>query len=192
MASAETTVVLVRHGETDWSRERRHTGRTDVPLTEEGRRAAAALPRVLDHWSFVDVLTSPLRRAAETCELAGWSGRARSCPDLREWDYGAYEGRTTPDIRRDQPDWSIWTHPVPGGESLEEVAARADRVLEAVIPLGGPVLLFGHGHALRVLAARWCGLPAVEGRVLPLDAAATSVLGHEHGRRVIRHWNRSA
>lgn len=182
-------VVLVRHGETEWSRSGRHTGRTDVPLTPLGREAAEALGAVLGERRFALVLSSPLRRAAETCRLSGLDASVEYVGDLREWDYGEYEGRTTDEIRTDVPGWTVWTHPVPGGEHVADVGARADRVIERVRAIGGDTVLFGHAHSLRVLAARWCGLPARDGRLLALDTATISVLSHEHDNPVILRWN---
>jgi probable phosphoglycerate mutase len=138
---------------------------------------------------FARVLTSPLGRAVETCRLAGYGDRAEVCPDLREWDYGAYEGLTTTQIRADIPGWTVWTHPVKDGETAEEVGVRVDRVIAMARAAGGDVALFGHGHALRILAARWCGLDPRTGRVLALDPATVSVLGYEHANPVIRRWN---
>jgi broad specificity phosphatase PhoE len=181
-------IVLVRHGQTEWSRSGKHTGRTDIPLTDLGRRQADALGAMLDGTTFAAVFASPLARAWETMERAGHDG-GTACHELVEWDYGRYEGRRTLDIRLDIPDWSVWTHPVPDGESVDEVGARADRVIAAATAAGGRVALFGHGHALRVLAARWIGLPASGGRHLRLDTATVSTLGWEREHRVVRHWN---
>ena len=180
---------LVRHGETEWSRSGQHTGRTDLPLTPAGVEQATALRERLAGHGFALVLSSPLRRALDTCRLAGLAGGARRTADLLEWDYGAYEGRTRADIQREVPGWSIWSDGVPGGESIEEVAARARRLIDEASGAGGDVALFGHGHVLRVLAACWLGLDPREGRLLALDTASVSVLGHEHGARVLRRWN---
>src|SRR4029453_13058072 len=152
-------VVLVRHGETEWSRSGRHTGRSDVPLTEKGSAAAERLPVCLSEWTFGRVLTSPLQRATETCRLAGLAERMELREDLREWDYGEYEGRTTPDIRKERPGWTLWSDGVPGGETAEQVAARADRLIAEIRTGSDDVALFGHGHILRVMAARWIELP---------------------------------
>lgn len=184
-------LVLVRHGETPWSLGGRHTGRTDVALTENGRAAARRLGPLLAARRFVLVLTSPLSRASETCQLAGYGMSAQACDDLVEWDYGDYEGATTDDIRRDVEGWTIWTHSIPGGETADDVGRRADRVIERARMANGDVVLFGHGHLLRVLAARWCGLAAENGRLLALDATAVSVLGFEHETKVIRSWNQT-
>jgi broad specificity phosphatase PhoE len=189
MHAARPEVVLVRHGETEWSHAGRHTGRTDVPLTEVGRRQARALGKLLDHRQFARVLTSPLERAAETCRLAGYGDGFEVVDDLREWDYGAYEGRTTPDIRRKIPGWTVWTHGVVDGESIDAVAARADSVIERVRSIDGDVALFAHGHLLRVLAARWCGFEATTARHLMLDTATISILSYERETPAIRLWN---
>lgn len=180
---------LVRHGETEWSRSGRHTGRTDIPLTPRGEQQAKVLGRRLAGRNFALVLTSPLGRARETCRLAGYAEVARPDPDLMEWDYGAYEGRTSADIRREVAGWSIWTGGARGGESADEVGARADRVIGRSLEAVGDVALFAHGHVLRILAVRWLGLPAASGRYLALDTASLSALGHEHEQRVIRWWN---
>ncbi len=180
---------LIRHGETEWSRSGQHTGRTDVPLTADGERQAARLGRRLGGRAFALVLTSPLARARETCRLAGYGAVARADADLLEWDYGAYEGRTTAQIREEAPGWTIWTGGVRAGESAEEVGARADRVIARCTGAAGHAALFAHGHVLRILAARWLGLPARAGRDFALDTASLSVLGHEHEHRVLRSWN---
>lgn len=185
-------VWLVRHGETEWSRTLRHTGRTDVPLTAEGERQARSLAAPLSRHPFSLVLTSPLRRARDTCRLAGFEGVARTRQDLAEWDYGEYEGRTTEEIRREVPGWTAWSAPVPGGEAISAVADRADRVIAEVAGAEGDALLFGHAHVLRVLAARWLGLTPEHGRLLVLGPASLSVLGHEHGERVVQAWNLGA
>ena len=182
-------VVLIRHGETDWSAHLRHTGRTDVPLTDEGRREAERLGRALRGWRFALVLTSPLKRAAETCWITGFGERAEPRDKLVEWDYGEYEGRTTLDIRREVPDWTIWRSGAPGGETPAEVGARADRVLEEIRAVDGEVLVFSHGHFLRVLTSRWLGLEPSEGRLFALDPATLSMLGYEREQPVIRIWN---
>jgi len=180
-------VVLIRHGETSWSASGKHTGRTDVPLTERGRRQAADLGATVAGWRFALALTSPLQRAAETARLAGLSCTAED--DLQEWDYGELEGLTTPEIREDLPGWTIWRGPVPGGEGVAEVAARVDRVIERVQAVDGDVVLVSHGHLLRALAARWLEWPAVEGRRLVLDTATLGVLGTERGSQAILRWN---
>jgi len=181
-------VWLVRHGETEWSRNGRHTGSTDLPLTEAGEAAARTLaPRLADR-SFALVLTSPMQRARRTAELAGFPD-AEVDEDLAEWGYGDYEGITTDEIRETVPDWTVWTHPSPGGEDAEQVAARLDRVVSRCREVDGDVLLVGHGHALRALAARWLDLPVSEGRLLKLDTGTVSVLGHEREQVVLLHWN---
>jgi len=187
--AAPQQVFLVRHGETEWSRAGRHTGRTDVPLSDQGRRRAEAIGRWLGRRPLV-VYTSPLSRARETCHLAGYAAAAQVEPDLREWDYGVYEGRTTEEIRHAQPDWSVWLSPIVDGESLDQLADRARKVLSRVLSAApGDVALFAHGHILRVLAACWLGLPPIMGRSLALDTASISVLGYEREARVIRLWN---
>jgi broad specificity phosphatase PhoE len=189
MAEPSQQIVLVRHGETEWSATGRHTSGTDVPLSDEGRRQAAGLGSCLKEWRFALVLTSPLQRAAETCRLAGLRDAAEVRQDLREWDYAAYEGRTTPDIRAERPGWTLWSDGVPGGESAAEVGARADRILAEARRASGHVVLFSHGHFLRVTAARWIGLPPDAGRNLALNTATISVLGFERETAVIVRWN---
>jgi probable phosphoglycerate mutase len=179
-------VVLVRHGETEWSRDGRHTGRTDVPLTEHGEEQARAVGAALRGRSFALVLSSPRQRALETARLAGFSPRVRD--ELAEWDYGEYEGLRTAEIREQVPDWTIWRHGAPGGESPEQVGARADSVL-AELPVEGDVLVFAHGHFLRVLTARWLELPPEDGRLFALDSGTLGALGYEREQRVIRSWN---
>jgi len=182
-------VWLARHGETEWARLGRHTGRTDVPLTDTGRTEAMALGRRLAGHAFALVLTSPLSRAAETTAIAGYGDVAVADPDLREWDYGELEGRLTEDIREEYPGWTIWRGPWPGGETLDEVAARAARVLERVATTPGDVLVVSHGHLLRVLAARWLGLAPTSGGLFALGTATLSVLGHDRETPVIEVWN---
>lgn len=189
MAESGHQVVLVRHGETEWSATGRHTSHTDVPLTEEGRRQAEALGTCLEEWRFALVLTSPLQRAAETCRLAGLGDPVSIREDLREWDYGTYEGRTTAEIRQEQPGWTLWSDAVPGGETAEQVGARADCILAEARQAGGDAALFSHGHFLRVVAARWISLPPQAGRSLALNTATISVLGHERETPVIVRWN---
>lgn len=185
-------VVLVRHGETDWSRDGKHTGHTDVPLTERGREQARVVGERLRGRDFEVVVTSPLSRALETCRLAGFGDRAEQRDDLMEWDYGAYEGRTTPEIRLEQPGWTVWHGDVPGGETIDDVALRVDRVVAELRTHEGDALLFAHGHVLRVLTARWLGLEPHAGRLLALDPAALSTLGYERETPVIRLWNEPA
>jgi len=179
---------LVRHGETEWSRDGRHTSTTDLPLTDQGRRVAESLCDRLDDEAFSLVLTSPRERARETARLAG-HGEAEVDDDLAEWDYGKLEGLTTPQIRETYPDWSIWQGPVPGGESASQVTERLDRVIARCRAVDGRVLLFGHGHSLRALAARWLELPATDGRHLRLDTATVSLLGWERETPVVLRWN---
>ena len=189
---AEQNLWLVRHGETEWARLGRHTGRTDVPLTETGREQARTLGRRLGLHAFALVLTSPLARAAETTALAGFGDAAIVDADLREWDYGALEGRLTADIRVDYPDWSIWTGPWPEGETVEQVGARADRVIARARTVDGDVLIFGHGHLLRVLAARWLKLPPASGALFALGTASVSSLGWERETPVSETWNEAS
>ena len=189
-ATAERQVWLVRHGETEWSASGRHTSLTDIPLTAAGREQALDLGRRLAGQRFALVLTSPRSRAAETARLAGFPD-AETVDDLREWDYGALEGLTTTEIRGDLPDWMIWTGPWRGGETADDVAARADRIIAHCLDraVDGDVLLFSHGHFLRVVAARWVGLPAAGGGHFALDTATIGILGWERAARVIERWN---
>ncbi len=180
-------VVLVRHGETEWSRDGRHTGRTDVPLTERGEEQARAVGSALRGQSFALVLSSPLQRALETARLAGFSPEIRD--ELAEWDYGEYEGRATPEIREEVPGWTIWGDGAPGGESPDQVGARADRAVAELRGVDGDALVFAHGHLLRVLTARWLELPAADGRLFALDSGTLGTLGYEREQRVIRSWN---
>jgi broad specificity phosphatase PhoE len=182
-------MFLVRHGQTAWSRSGQHTGRTDVALLPEGRLEAAALAPHLAEHTFALVLSSPLSRAAETCVLAGLGDRAVLTDDLLEWDYGEYEGLTTDQIREEQPGWTLFADGVPGGETAGEVGRRVDRVIEAAGQFDGDTVCFAHGHVLRVLAARWLGLPPVAGRLLALEPAALSVLGWEREVPVLVRWN---
>lgn len=188
MHDARPDVWLVRHGETEWSAAGRHSGWTDIPLTDVGRAQAVAAGARLRGMSFGRVLTSPLARAVETARLAGFPA-AEADPDLREWNYGAYDGRTTAEIRLERPGWSVWTGGVPDGERVDEVGARADHVIARARSTDAPTLLFAHAHVLRILAARWIGLPAVDGRLLLLGTAAVSVLGWERETPVIARWN---
>ncbi len=189
-------LILLRHGETEWSRDGRHTGRTDVPLTPKGEAAAAALVPAVAARTLVAAFTSPARRATHTAELAGLPG-AKHDPDLQEWDYGGYEGRTTSEIRSQRPGWYLWRDGViPGdaahpGETVQQVGVRADAVLARVRPLleQGDVALVSHGHMLRVLTARWLGLEPADGRLFRLDTGTLSTLGTEHGEPVITCWN---
>jgi len=182
-------VALVRHGETEWSRDGRHTGRTDIPLTERGRRQAEAVGAALRTQEFALVVTSPLQRAAETCQLAGYEDVAEARDELMEWDYGAYEGRTTADIRKERPGWTLWRDGVPNGETGADVGVRVDRVIAELRVLDGEALVFAHGHVLRVLAARWLGLEPAAGALFALDPATLSTLGYERETAVVRSWN---
>jgi broad specificity phosphatase PhoE len=184
-------IWLFRHGETEWSRAGRHTGRTDLPLTAAGEREAATLPQRIGDRRFSLVLSSPLLRAWETCRLAGFAASAQKTDDLLEWDYGACEGRTAAEIREQVPGWVIWNDGVPGGETVEEVGLRARRVIDQVVQVPGDVALFAHGHVLRILAACWIGLPPRAGRLLSLGTASIGILGQEDGDRVLRAWNLS-
>ncbi len=189
MESETHELVLVRHGETEWSRSGRHTGRTDVPLTETGRRQADQLAGMLEGRSFALAMTSPLVRARETYERARLTTIAEVTPDLLEWDYGTYEGVSTPDTRKQIPGWSVWTHPIIGGETVHSVGVRSDTIIARALAAPGDTVLFAHGHLLRVLAARWLGLPAKAGRHFALDTATVSTLGFERENRVIQRWN---
>jgi broad specificity phosphatase PhoE len=180
---------LARHGQTDWSAAGRHTGRTDIPLNDNGRAAALALAPKLTGEHFDLVLTSPLQRARETCRLAGLGDQAIVEPDLHEWDYGDYEGITTAEIRETRPGWTVFADDCPGGETLAEVAIRLDRVIARVRATEGRVIVFSHSHALRILAARWVELPPIGGSHLTLDTATVSVLSWERETPVIHCWN---
>jgi len=182
-------IWLVRHGETEWSKSGRHTGRTDIPLTPTGQQQGKALGRHLAGRQFALVLTSPLQRARETCRLAGFDAAAQVSDDLLEWNYGIYEGRTTAAVRAEQPGWSIWTTPIPQGETVEQVGERARRVIARADAVTGDVALFAHAHVLRILAACWIALPPIHGRSLALDSASLSILGHERETPVIQVWN---
>jgi broad specificity phosphatase PhoE len=182
-------VVLVRHGETEWSRDHRHTGRTDVPLTAEGRRQAERLSDALAEWSFTRVLSSPLSRALDTCRLAGYGDRAELSDALLEWHYGEYDGETTDRIRESRPGWNLWRDGCPGGETVADVSARVDPLVSELKESEGEVVLFAHGHVLRVLAARWVELAPEAGARLWLATATISVLGFERETAVFRRWN---
>ena len=182
-------LVLARHGETEWSLDGRHTGRTDIPLTEAGRRQAVVLGEALAGRSFERVMSSPLSRALETCRLAGLGERVELDENLVEWDYGDYEAITTPQIRERRPDFYLWRDGCPGGETAADVGRRVDRAIAAVEDVEGEAILFAHGHVLRVLAARWLGLGPESGALLKLDTGTLSVLGYEHETRVILRWN---
>ena len=192
--TTEPALVIVRHGDTEWSQNGRHTSRTDLPLLPEGRERAAALRPIFKGQQFARVLCSPLLRARETCKLAGLGARMEICEDLTEWDYGDYEGMTSPEIRELDPHWNMWRDGCPRGESPEQVGERADRVIALVTasPGGGDTIAFAHGHILRVLSARWIGLRAARGERLALAPAGVAKLGHEHATRVIERWNVSS
>ena len=182
-------LLLARHGETEWSRDLRHTGRTDMPLTAAGREQARLGGARLATTEFARVLVSPLQRARDTCELAGRLEKAEVADDLVEVDYGDYEGRTTADIREERPGWDFWYDGCPNGETLEAAGARVDRVIDSVKDVDGEVALFAHGHILRILAARWIGLEPEWGNALPLETGALCRLGRERERRAIWRWN---
>ena len=197
-----TELWLVRHGETEWSAAGRHTGRSDIPLTENGRRQAALVGKELAKTKFSAVLCSPLLRAKQTCEIAGFGGVATIDEGLHEWDYGVFEGRTAKEIQAEIPDWSVWKNEIVNGESVEQVGARADGVIARALAAAGPdaesdegavlrVALFAHGHILRIMSARWIALEACEGCRFALATASVSVLGFEKETRVVRQWNRS-
>jgi probable phosphoglycerate mutase len=182
-------LVLVRHGETEWSRSGRHTGNTDIPLTEEGAAAALRAGERLAGREFALVLTSPMQRARETARLAGYGERAVVDEDLRERDYGEYEGVTTKEVRKTIPGWDVWRDDVPGGETPAQVGARADRVIERALAAEGDTLVFAHGHLLRIVGARWMGMGPEGGGRLVVRTAALCVLGFERERRVLKAWN---
>jgi broad specificity phosphatase PhoE len=190
MSTHSQEVVLVRHGETEWSRAGKHTGRTDIPLTERGRHEAETVGLELRGRRFALVLTSPLARASETCRLSGLGELAERRDELMEWDYGAYEGRETIDIRKERPGWTLWRDGVPEGETIAQIQARVDRVIAELRSVAGDAAVFAHGHLLRVLAARWLGLEPAAGRLFALDPATISILGYERETPVIRMWNR--
>jgi broad specificity phosphatase PhoE len=189
MAKTGPEVLLLRHGQTEWSLNGRHTGSTDVPLTEEGRAQARALRERLAGRTFALVLTSPMSRARETCELAGLGDQAEVRDGLTEWDYGEYEGVTTAEIRKTDPTWLLWRDGAPGGETAEQVGARADRIIAEVRAADGDCALFAHGHVLRVLAARWIELAPSEGGRFGLSTATVSVMGWEREMAVFWLWN---
>jgi probable phosphoglycerate mutase len=191
MSDALPVAYLARHGETAWTISRQHTGVTDLPLTAQGEVEAIRLGERLNGLRFAAVLMSPLRRVVRTCELAGFRSAAEVESDLLEWNYGAYEGRTSADIRTERPDWQLFRDGCPGGESPDQVGARADRVTRQVRAIGGDVLLFSSGHFLRVFAARWLGLEPGAGRYFLLGTASLSAVGYEHDRSepVIRLWD---
>ena len=182
-------LYLVRHGETEWSRTHRHTSFTDLPLTETGRAQVGDVGKRLAELDFSLVLCSPLRRARETCEIAGLIDRSQIEDDLVEWNYGEFEGLTTNEIRRQIPGWTVWTHDSPGGESAEDVRARVDRVIEKAVQSNGNTVIFGHGHCLRALGARWVGLAVPDGARFTLQTGTLSELGYEREQRAILRWN---
>jgi broad specificity phosphatase PhoE len=182
-------VYLVRHGATEWSVSGRHTGRTNIPLTDAGRDQARSVANLLHHRTFASVLVSPMDRARETCEIVGFGTQAMIDPDLCEWDYGDYEGLTSAQIREHMPGWTVWTGDLPNGENIDQVAVRADRVIERALATEGDVALFAHGHILRMITARWCELDPQEGRRFVLETGTLNVLGWEHECRGIRLWN---
>jgi probable phosphoglycerate mutase len=190
MSDGPGRILVIRHGQTEWSRSRRHTGRTDIPLTEQGEQAARALAPRLGEWQGALVLSSPLQRARRTAELAGLSPEIDD--DLAEWDYGTYEGRTSAELQDEDPDWSIWTTTVGLGESLGDVRARTERVLgrcRAVLAEGGDVVIVAHAHLLRILAVTWIELPAISAEHIILDPAGMGVLGYDRGIPVLLQWN---
>ena len=189
MSTPKQQVYLIRHGETEWSVSGQHTGITDIPLTDNGRRVARLLRPVLEKETFALVLTSPLQRARETCELAGLGERAEIDRDLMEWNYGEYEGLTPRQIHAKAPGWMIFSDGCPGGEDPEEVGSRADRVIARVRAVDGDVALFAHGHIFRVFAARWLGLPAGAGRHFLLDTATLNILGYYRDVPAVKRWN---
>ena len=185
-------IWLIRHGQTEWSLSGQHTGRTDIPLTEEGRRQAGSLRTLLRGRTFALVLSSPLKRALETCKLAGYGDAAQVDPDLQEWNYGEYEGRTSEEILKMRPGWSLWRDGVPNGESIEGVAERAEAVIARAMKAPGDVALFAHGHILRILTACWLDLPPDGARLFALGTASIATLGYEHDQCVISRWNLSS
>jgi broad specificity phosphatase PhoE len=191
--NAGTELWLIRHGETEWSLSGQHTSRTDIALTEHGRKRAEELRDFLAGRAFDQVMVSPMQRARETCRIAGYGDVSVVDEGLREWDYGIYEGKTTPEIRKEVPGWSVWKDEIVGGETVEHVGARADGVIERALAAKGEahrVALFAHAHILRILAARWLGLPADGGQLFSLGTGSVSVLGWERETRVIAGWNR--
>jgi broad specificity phosphatase PhoE len=182
-------LLLARHGETEWSLNGRHTGTTDIPLTENGRLRAHDLAPRLEGRAFALVLTSPMQRAIETCKLAGLGEEAQIRGDLHEWDYGDYEGITTAQIHERNPDWTLWRDGCPGGEAAADVGARADRLIAEARAADGDVIFFGHGHMLRVVGARWVDLPPRDGGLLGLSTGSLCTLGYEHDVPILMRWN---
>ena len=187
--AASQMIWLLRHGATEWSRNGRHTGSSDIPLLPEGEEEAKALAPRLRGQAFAQVWVSPLQRARRTCELAGLSDRAEVHQDLREWDYGDYEGITTKEIRQTVPNWSVWSHGCPGGEDATAVTARCQRLIDQLLTIEGDVALFAHGHILRSLAGTWMEQGACGGKHLILGTGTYSVLGFERENRALKHWN---
>ena len=191
--SVGTELWLMRHGETEWSLSGAHTSRTDIPLTEQGRKRAEKLRDYLKGTKFDAAFVSPMQRARETCAIGGFGAQAVVDDGLKEWDYGIFEGKTTPEIRAEIPGWSVWKDTIVGGETVEHVGERADAVIAralAAAPSGGKVALFAHAHILRILAVRWIGLEARAGSLFALGTGSVSVLGWERETRVVEHWNR--
>lgn len=182
-------IFLVRHGETAWTIQKKHTGLTDIDLTEKGRQQAEQLRQRLQGTKFEKVLVSPLKRAKETCEIAGFLDHAEVSADLLEWNYGEYEGKTTEEIHRSNPDWTIFTHGAPGGESLQDIEKRSERILKKIDRIAGNVVLFSSGHFLRALAAKWLNLSVQQGRLFVLGTASISILGFERAQNAIILWN---
>jgi len=189
MRSSGPQIVLVRHGETEWSKSGRHTSFSEIPLTLEGERQAAALKSELSNWDFKLVLSSPRKRAQRTCELAGFQDRAESSEDLTEWNYGEYEGITTAEIRTRDPNWTVFTSITPGGETPDQVAGRCDRVIARLKSVQDDVLVFAHSHVLRVLIARWLELSPVEGRHFVIQTGTLNILSYEHQSTVLISLN---
>ena len=187
--ATQAELWLFRHGETEWALNGKHTSYTDLPLTEHGREQATALAPVIAKTQFDLVLTSPRQRARDTATLAGLGDRAEVEPNLQEWNYGIYEGKSTPEIQATEPGWSVWADPITGGESIDQVAARAQQVIDRCMQHGGRCALFAHAHIFRILAAVWVQQPGVFGQRLTLSTATVSILGWEHGTRVITRWN---
>ncbi len=189
MRSSGPQIVLVRHGETEWSKNGKHTSFSDIPLTLEGERQASALKKELSEWNFKLVLCSPRQRAKRTCELAGLLDRAQITEDLGEWNYGEYEGITTKEIRQKDPTWTVFTSPTPGGETPDQVAERCDSVIKRAKAIQDDVILFAHSHVLRVMIARWLELPPVEGRHFVLQTSTLNILSYEHESTVLISLN---
>ncbi len=189
MAPSSLQIFLLRHGETEWTVSGQHTGRTDIPLTEEGKRQALLLKYRIEKFTFEAVFSSPMKRTLDTCHLAGYKNPIIE-PDAKEWDYGQYEGLTSEKIHQANPSWDLFVQGAPGGEKPEEVARRADRMIELFLRHQGKIALFSHGHFLRVLAARWIGLGVDKGKLFALSVASISILGFEHQKqRVLQFWN---